>query len=195
METITKKYDVYNFNELDKEAKQKVLEKLYDINIDYEWYENDCIYDEIAKDYGLVIDMFQVNFDLDRGSYVAFETYNHGRKENYIKGIYIDNYKTFFKKANLNIKLKRIKQEIAEENIEIDHNHYAGSRIDNYIEDVGNITITELESLETCLRDFLEEILDQLKAQYNYATSEEAIIETIEANEYTFLKDGTIFNE
>jgi hypothetical protein len=44
------------------------------------------------------------------------------------------------------------------------------------------------------LKDILYEYLEMLRQEYEYQTSEEAIIETIEANEYTFLEDGTMKN-
>jgi hypothetical protein len=194
MKTITKKYKVYNFNELNEAAKEKAIEQFQDINVNYEWYEDDCIYNEIANDYGLEINMDEINFDLDRENYAAFETYTHGSKKNYVKGIYIDDYQKFFKKAGLNTKLKRVKEAIG--NIWIDHNHFAGGEIRNYVNsDYTELTEADLEDLETCLEKFTDKILDVLKQQYEYLTSSEAIIETIETNEYQFLEDGENFNE
>ena len=86
MKTIITKTKVYKLNELSEEGKQAAIEKLYDINVDYEWYLMDDMYNEIAKEYGLEINMDDICFDLDRGSYLYFETYNHGSKENYTKG-------------------------------------------------------------------------------------------------------------
>ena len=57
------KIKVYEFNELSEEAKEKAIEKLWNINVDYEWW--DCVYDD-AENIGLKIK----EFDLDRGSYV-----------------------------------------------------------------------------------------------------------------------------
>ena len=52
----------------------------------------------------------------------------------------------------------------------------------------------ELEELE---QEFLKSLLEDyriiLQKEYEYQTSEEAIIETIEANEYEFKADGTRF--
>jgi hypothetical protein len=42
------------------------------------------------------------------------------------------------------------------------------------------------------LRDFMRYIYKRLEEDHNYLTSEEAIIETIEANEYIFDEDGDI---
>ena len=62
MKTFTKQYTVYKYNELSKDVKQKVLEDLYDVNIDGDWW--DSTYED-AKMVGLEIR----GFDLDRGSY------------------------------------------------------------------------------------------------------------------------------
>ena len=53
---------VYRFDELTEEAKEKAIEKLWDINVDYEWW--DCVFED-AKTIGLEI----TEFDIDRGSY------------------------------------------------------------------------------------------------------------------------------
>jgi len=195
MKTITKQYQIYDFDELSEEAQEKVLNDNYDINIDYEWWQDDDIYQEIAKDYGIFIDIKEVSFSLDRENYVAFDTFNHSRSEKWSLPIYIKDYKLFFKKAGLNTNLKRVKTEIDNQNINIDHTHYAGGIIANYIkDDYADITEEELEMLETCLNNMLDEIKSQLKLEYNDLTSKESIIDTIEANEYTFLENGTMFN-
>jgi hypothetical protein len=49
------------------------------------------------------------------------------------------------------------------------------------------------ESEEEFLRDLLEDYRIILQKEYDYNTSKEAIIETIEANEYEFTEDGKIF--
>ena len=53
---------VYLFSELSDQAKQKVIEDNYDINVDYEWWESAY---EDAANIGLKI----TGFDIDRGSY------------------------------------------------------------------------------------------------------------------------------
>ena len=58
MKTIVKKYQTYKFSELSENIQQTVLENLYDINVDTEfWHE--CIIDdctEIGKLIGIDID-------------------------------------------------------------------------------------------------------------------------------------------
>ena len=58
-----------------------------------------------------------------------------------------------------------------------------------------DILLNELE--EDIIEDARSEadnIYRSLSKEYDYQTSEEAILDTIKANEYTFLEDGSIFN-
>lgn len=59
----TKTIDVYQYDELGDEAKQKVLEKFYDLNVSFEWWE--YLYED-AKRGGLKIS----EFDLGRGRHI-----------------------------------------------------------------------------------------------------------------------------
>lgn len=61
IETITR--ELYKFDELSEESQEKVLESLYDINVNYDWWEF-IFYD--AEEIGLKL----YAFDLDRGNYV-----------------------------------------------------------------------------------------------------------------------------
>lgn len=56
-ETIEKTW--YTFGELSEEAQEHAIEKLWDINVDYEWWE--CVYED-AREIGLEI----TGFDLYR---------------------------------------------------------------------------------------------------------------------------------
>jgi hypothetical protein len=53
-----------------------------------------------------------------------------------------------------------------------------------------NVTAADEDALLTLMRDFAQWIYDGLEAEYNYRQSNEAIDETIEANEYEFTEDG-----
>ena len=180
METRT--YNVYSFKEASEELKEKILDNYRYINVDDSfWYTQDEIYNEITKDYGIVIDMNNVTFDLDRDSFVAFDTYNHGQEKNWTIPIYIKNVKKFCKKAKV-----RYKKDI---DISIQHEHFVGSYIQNYVE---TDYIEAEEKFNDCLQAMLEEILKELKRQYNYLTDDEAVIETLICNEYMFNEQGKI---
>lgn len=44
-----RKYTVYKFNELPEESKQKAIKKHWDINIDYEWWNNETLLEPNSK--------------------------------------------------------------------------------------------------------------------------------------------------
>ena len=193
MKTVTKQYEVYKFNELSEEGRENALNKLADINVDYDdWYDDD-IYNEFAGDIGLHVNIKDACFDLDRGNYLYFETYNHNSKKDYIPGIYVDDSKKFCISAGLNWKSYIVRNNA--ECISIGHLHYGGGSGRNIIGESFNCELSrdDFDKLEILLESFIEKCFLQLKDSYEYSTSRESIIDTIEANDYDFTEDGNIF--
>jgi len=173
MKTITKTYNVYSFDELTEKAKEKAIQNLIDINLYYGWWE--CIYEE-AKMIGLEI----TEFDLDRrrnakGQFilsaceVAQNILNqHGENcETYkIASSFLDEFNPIFS----------------------DYMNEDSERYESYEAE------EELQQLED---EFLSELVDEysciLQREYEYLYSDEAIIDTIEANDYEFTEDGKLF--
>lgn len=160
---------VYSFNELSKEAQQKAISNLYDINVDNEWWE--FIYED-AKNAGLKI----TGFDLDRGSYCKgeFILSAHEVAANIVRdhGETCETFKTaqsFLDAVN----------EIQGKYEEFEGADYEGEMMD-----------AESDFLNSLCEDYLT----MLRKEYEYLTSDEAIKETIEASEYTFLADGRMKN-
>ena len=69
--------------------------------------------------------------------------------------------------------------------------------VDEYFRLPDSITQSEFSEFEEwiteTLRDYARELYKSLEKEYNYLTSEKAIIETIEANDYEFTEDGKIY--
>lgn len=175
---------VYKFDELTEEAKQKAIENLYDINVDYEWW--DLTYDDAAN-IGLKI----TGFDLDRASYVegefmdtALETAQAIIKEH---GEQCETFKTA---QDYMIEYNRLLaeqcQEVADDlyHRQIEPEIVFDLEYDDYI-NTGDIDAEFLKSL-------CEDYRIILQKEYEYLTSEAAIIETIQANEYEFTEDGEL---
>jgi uncharacterized protein YqkB len=171
-----KETKVYTFSELNEDAKQQALENLADININHDWWEH--IYFDAEK-IGCEIN----GFDIDRGNdcnlefqLTGFEiankiVANHGEQcETYLtaKQFLFDHDNLVFQHSDgKNTKV------VAEDN-EID--------FDN-----------DLDQLEGEFKHSLsEDYRIMLSHEYDYLTSEEAIIETIEANEYEFDEHGNV---
>ena len=169
-DTVTTK--VCPFDELSDEAKEKAVESLYDINVDYEWW--DSVYDDAAT-IGLKI----TEFDLDRGAYcrgdwteVAEDVArlileNHGKA--------CETYKDAWEFQNA----VGVQGSIFEDRGDYDPEYEEFTDSDQY-----------QELCEEFRRTICEDYRIILQKEYEYRTSEEAIIETIEANEYEFTEDG-----
>jgi hypothetical protein len=175
----TKTINLYSFNELSEQAQQKAIENLYDINVTHEWW--DFTYED-AENIGLKI----TEFDLDRNRHANGEFIfdvpvdvanaiknNHGEQ--------CETYKTAIKF-------------IAEwDNLVATHSD--GIETDRVCEDKEYDFDNAATGLE---QDFLKALLEDysllLQKEYEYLTSKEAIIETINANEYTFTESGKLEN-
>lgn len=165
MRIITTIKEAYKFAELTDEAKEKAVENLYDINTDFEWWESTY---EDAKEAGLKL----TGFDIDRGSYCKgdFITTALNCAELIVKnhGETCEAYQTA---------LNFIKDRAA---LAVDD---GGDFVD---EDAADELVNEFK------KSLLEDYLMMLRNEYEYKTSREAIIETIEANEYEFTKEGKL---
>src|SRR3990167_1190316 len=163
MKTIT--VNLYSFNELSKEAKEKALQNLIDINVDYNWWESTY---EDAANIGLKI----TSFGLDRDSHAKGEFSIYPTEAaNKILSEHGENCETYKTAKNY---LEEIKV------------------IDETTEDEGQEELTDIQ--EEFLKSLLEDYSIILQKEYEYLTSEKALIETIEANDYTFEADGTMNN-
>lgn len=170
MRIIKEEFKVYKFNELDESTKQKALEKLWDINIHEDWF--DSVYED-AKNIGVQIN----EFNIDRGSFCRIKIEDIGETLKLIKknhGKLSETYE-LMEKTNEVITQLTIQ---AFENNELDEGGFS--------DDIE-------ETMAYFEQQLSEEYFSILRKEYEYLTSEEAIIETIEANEYEFKENGEIY--
>lgn len=164
----TKTYTVYKFKELSPETQDKIIENYRDINVDYEWWQDETLLNIPEATWKCIY------FDLDRGSYLQFEDLKISRSEE------------FRKVLNLPKKLWDM----------IDYSFYSSRNNNTEIEfDGEGLSKSDQETLHTSVEKFsdvVHEALSNLRKQYDYLTSREAIIETLEANDYDFNLDGRI---
>jgi hypothetical protein len=195
MKKITKEYKIYKYEELSESAKETVLENHYSINVDYDWW--DFCYEDFKQQLNNIgIECESFYFSLDRDNYIAMDKPIFNSREKYFDIICKESNNEYIKKL---YKHKSFLWE-AYENLCLNTKCYAGGITSNYISIDNVYTHSDLigkleEEAENYLQNKLEEFKDTLKKEYEYLTSEEAILETIESNEYTFLEDGTMFNE
>lgn len=171
MKTIA--INLYKFNELSEQAQQKAIEELWDLNVEYDWWES--VYEDAGR-IELIID----EFDIDRstiGGYFkdgAEQTAHLIEKEH---GNTTDTFK--LAKTYLSKRDEMIESAPKDENGDFKDEWQLDSDLD------------ELDS--QFLHDLLEEYIVFLKNEYAYLTSKEAIIESIEANDYDFTIKGELY--
>ena len=162
----------YEFDELSPEAREHAIDELWDINVAYDWW--DCIYED-AENVGLKIAEFDLTTHYCQGDFIDSARYTaikilqyHGETcETYQTAkVFLDTLNRFLEAAD--------KDEYGE---------LASLSDDQQVEDM------ELEFLRSILEDY--RIL--LQKEYDYQTSDEAIIETTRANEYEFTENGELF--
>jgi hypothetical protein len=199
MNTVTIEKKLFDFNELSNEVQQKVIEKNFDINVDYNWYES-------------IIDEFKENeyFDITNVYFSGFWSQGDGAMFEYNN---IEN--KLFSEFLDTLKLSPLRRAIIENNTyfyakgtqkghyyhEKSCGHNTDFNIDNFnwlrhertYKALENILIDFEAYVIQRYEDFCTNLYSTLEKEYNYQTSEEAIKESILSNEYQFEIDGTIY--
>lgn len=205
METRT--YTVYKFDELPEEGKKKALENLYYINVDGDyWYEH--IFDEWTEKleaHGFMQPKISFSGFASQGDGACFDIQSFDAK-------------AFIEANNLQGRFHAILKfpsafdgHIQKNAYATHYSHYNTRFFDYSIElsetDDGSMDDEErkefngeydmqasdlMHEAEAVRATFSKEIYRDLEKEYDYQTSEEAIIETIRANDYDFTEDGKI---
>lgn len=206
---------VYSFNELSEQAKKKVIETLSDINTDYNWW--DAVYDDFATfcgTIGIEVDLKNTHFALSysQGDGAGFSARidlpklleaidNQTWKDGYPK----ENFKFYPVTVNMKRICKLIQSGSIDGNAWIEEsNRGTDSKLVNeYSLTIGGKCMNPVRVQEELdnLIEFLEDVtktlnrwfFNNLRTECDYLSSDEAIIETIEANEYEFTENGKIF--
>lgn len=168
MKTIELK--LYTWAELPEEAKATAIKDHYDFNLLGDWYDDD-IYMLEGREYGLEVGR-KMYFDLDRGAYVSFPEMR------------IDSLETFLSKCGLTRLIG------SEPEITIRYEQY-GNKVETAYNN--DLTIEEVDKMQEVLDSFLSWCLKALRDSQDYLTSDEAIAESLEANEYDWTAEGKIY--
>lgn len=177
MRTETKTINIYSFEELSKEAKENAIEKNRIMNVEHDWWYFTC---ESMKEVGVKIYSFDIyyrniNITIEDSEHTSRETidcFGEGMEVVKISKRFIADRDALIKKFG--------------EGNEIDGYSVKEEFIDEYDE--------EIEYLEDEYRkEMSEEILTWLRDEYEYLQTDEAVAETLIANDYEFLEDGTIY--
>jgi len=172
----TKTYNVYKYDELTKEQQQKAVTNLSDINIDHDWWGG--TYGD-AKDIGLTLE----SFDLDRNRHATgkFSEDPHQVAKNIQDnhGKMCDTYRIATDYLSVRDTLVKKYEDKNKPN------HVAEEHEDIFDE---RLEMAD-KSFETMLINAYSVILQK---DYEYLVTDEAIIETIQANDYDFTSNGVI---
>jgi len=157
---------LYKYKELDKQTREKVIENYRYINVEHStWYE--WIKEDFSR-LGLEIQ----EFDLGRRNYAK---------------IYIDNFedtsKNIIEEFGDSVLIKQTAKNYIDEFNKIQANFKDDEDIEREIEMLD----------EKYQHEFKADILSYLNANYEWEISDEAIINTIEANDYDFTTNGKIY--
>lgn len=202
--------NLYQFAELSTQAKETALDSMRHTNTDYEWW--DFVYDDfftLCKHIGIEADTRKRFF---RGFYSQGDGSSFAATVNLlnlVSGIQNQGWKDYAPNVELDIDpcpvgkriLSLIERGVIDSYIQIKNaNRETSVSVSadfnyspNQCSDYANID-TELEKLETWLDDTAQTLnhyfYKQLQQEYEYLTSDQAVTESIEANQYEFTRDG-----
>lgn len=182
-----KETKVYKYDELTDEAKEKAIEKLWDINVDSEWWDYDgktgFSQAEITK-YGLelahsddLLEYKKLYFDIDRGAYIQFidAEFAHEETARRFLGVPAELW------AKVDWRILDQPGRNSSTRLEYEHAEY---------EDFTDEETRILDHAVSQFEDKVQEALNGLRGEYDYQTSREAVEETIRINEYEFNERG-----
>lgn len=165
---------LYSYDELSDKAKQKVIEKLWDINVTFEWW--DSIYEDAAN-IGLKLTGFDLDRDLNGEGHLTKSAKEvaelilneHGEScETYATAKeFLKNRAKFFSEVSLDA-----------------YGDLKTTALEHELEDM------EIQFKKNLLKDYA----NILQKEYEYLTERKQIIESIEANVYEFTEDGRLRN-
>lgn len=192
--TRTRVDTVYNFDELSEEAKEHAIEKLWDINVDFDWWDFDCLTGfsqaEMSKHHLTaeeskydLLKYKHLYFDLDRAHYIQFDKCEFANDETARKFLGVP--KALWNQVYWSFK-----------NADYGGNCHDNTRLEFEPQDgYKEFTEKQLVILNRAVERFADKVEDCwriLRDEYEYSTSKEAIIETIHANEYEFTDEGDL---
>lgn len=212
MKTI--KLNIFELDELSKEARLKALEAFADFNIDDDWYRfNLENFAALGKLLGLTIPVKDIYF---RGFYSQGDGSGFSADvdlPSLFKAIKSAEWINEYPNTGLEFVLPPVRPLVLKliENATIDviasikkpRSYYGVSaEVTDYLPQRQPHYIhieNESEKLETWLQEFADLLnrflYKSLEQEYDYLTSEEAIVESIKANEYFFTADGKSANK
>ncbi len=189
MKIETREYKVYSFAELSEEAKKTALEKLRNTNVDEEFW-SDCVLEDATEQ------LAEMGYKYARVYFSGFWSQGDGASFEctvdvpaWLKHASPVNKEKFLKLADISLYagIKTSGRCSHEYSMTIDIEQV------EYVEGLGDLVGELGEAILEDARHEARLIYKKLEKEYEYLTSDDAVIETIEANEYEFLASGKMF--
>jgi len=178
--TVEDNYEVGSFEDFSPKDQAKIIDNYRDINIDYEWWDSDFEdFTEILEILGFYKIDIRFSGFAHQGDGASFTGYFEPARKSELKRRlkkalkYAPNLPDFGYE-----KMQFDDDELQERSLEV-------YRISRHYSHDGTIS-SDNEDLKEFARDFSRYIYKQLEAQHDYLTSDDAVKETILANEYEF---------
>lgn len=193
MRTIRTK--VYQFNELNDQAKQVALEEIrnryYEYNDFASWAIDDCAL--LEPPHRELEDLFGTEYDFPLIKNTRKDIYFDTDRNNYLDCVVameITNDEQFLKWLGIDRNIQGL--EDLEYTIFTSGYRNSSTTIDfdNYSSDFDNIVLNAQSKFNSHIQD----VLKRIERDIDYRFTDEAITEDILANDYEFTKDGKIFN-
>ena len=193
MQTIIRDYAVFSFQELSKEAQEKALDELRDVNVDFDDWHQFILEDWKEK-------LEAMGYTHPKIMYSGF--WSQGDGACFEATIDLTTWLKAYKLTNKYRKLYAEQKRDGYVNIVIRHSGHYYHENSTSVEDEFGYHLSEkaqdqlgeiVALIESDIVDINKQIYRSLEKAYEASTSDEAIKDTIEANEYTFLEDGTMF--
>jgi len=188
-------YNVYKFNELSESAKENAREWYRSVD-DFSFHAEYVIEDakECAKILGIKIDKIYYSGFSSQGDGACFVG-SYSFTKDCLKNIkkHAPNDKELHDIARRMRDLAKVFNGKPGASVSHRGRYYHAYCTDISVYDVENdyhIDENHVEELKDILRDFMHWIYRRLEEEYDYQNSNEAVDESIEANEYEFLEDG-----
>lgn len=191
---------VFLASELSGNALQTVLKKHSDINVEHNWMVIDETPELDMKELGFEINQKQMYWELEypnRQLYFSFKHDGSGSRE---IGIVISDLNKLVEILKKDLKLpEKIVKALKNEDISLSlrTQYYGGGDGRTYFEfsDDTEKGIKDIFLTDEMLQKWFDEnvinhLLEYFQNSYDYLTSEEAIIEALDMNEFLFTEDG-----
>lgn len=183
---------VYSVKELAEEVRQRVLDKHRDINTEHEWWAwlHEGFKDEL-KELGVEVDTFYWSIDGDRHFFMSKPHIFDLRL--FLTKLGLDKHELLMKFDNCSIYHISLTGERGRESncAELDMEYSEEVECsEEKMEEMNELQNEVEEQVNNWIEDISNNFLREIEKQYEYACSNEAIIDTLEANEYQFDKYG-----